>query len=422
MTHIAATPNPEGGLAAGAATGAMSSQSWPWKVCIFLLAATLLSYLDRQALSVVAPVVSKELNLDNAQLGLLLSAFFYTYSLMHIFAGWILDRFNIRITYGLFVALWSLAQMACGIATGFTGLFTARLFLGAFEAAGQTGAARIIARILPKKDRAFANGIMMSGGSLGAAIAPVLMIWLANTAGWRTGFAALGVVGIVWAALWIAWFRPPAHVLYGPRGEGSRVEADKWSTIFRNPQFWSCIAGAAFTVPIIHISSAWVPTYFVQEWKLPLGAALSGYLFVIYIGLDLGFIGGGALVRFFTRGTRTVAGARKLVLLISAVSMLSAAAVPLARSAPLAVACVFLLNMGRASWGAIFLSFNQDISPGRVGTIAGVMGCIGAFSGALLVWAVGVISRSAGFDIPFLIIGVLAALGTIPLMLTKWEE
>ena len=120
----------------------------PWLVCAVLLTATALSYLDRQALSVVAPLVREELELDNAQLGLLLSAFFYSYAAMHLFVGAILDRFNIRYVYGAFVACWSLAQAAAGLVRSFGGLFAARAALGVFEAAAQPGAARIIARLV----------------------------------------------------------------------------------------------------------------------------------------------------------------------------------------------------------------------------------------------------------------------------------
>src|SRR4051812_31168296 len=173
------------------AAAASVSGSWPWKVCVFLLFATGLSYLDRQALSIAAPLIRGELALDNAQLGVLLSAFLYSYSFMHLVVGWILDRFPLRVTYALFVTFWSLSQALAGLARGFGMLFSARLLLGGFEAAAQPGAARIIASILPQKDRSVANGLMMSGGSLGALIAPVLMIWLANTIGWRSGFAVL---------------------------------------------------------------------------------------------------------------------------------------------------------------------------------------------------------------------------------------
>jgi sugar phosphate permease len=395
---------------------------WPWKVCAFLLLATALSYLDRQALSIVAPVVSKELSLDNAQLGLLLSAFFYSYAIMHLFVGLLLDRYNIRVTYGLFVALWSLAQMLSGLAGGFASLFTARLLLGTFETAGQTGAARIISRILPGKDRALANGIMMSGGSLGAMIAGPLMIFMANSIGWRAGFIGLGVVGLVWSAAWLLWFRPPVSVLRGSINKDQPLaEEDRWRTILTNPKFWACVVGAAFTIPIIHISSAWIPTYFVQSWGLSLSAGFAAYLFFIYLGLDLGFMGGGAAVSYLIGRGWQVAQARKAVMAASALLMFSAALVPLAPSALSAVFLVFLLNMGRASWGAIFLAFNQDIAPARVGMIAGIMGCIGSLAGALLVWVIGIISKSAGFTIPFLMIAGLAVLGLFPVLFVRWE-
>ncbi len=392
---------------------------WPWKVCIFLLFATMLSYLDRQALSIVAPVIRGELKLDNARLGLLLSAFFYSYSLMHLVVGFVLDRFNMRVTYALFVAFWSLSQAAAGLARGFGALFTARVFLGGFEAAAQPGAARIIAAILPQKDRSLANGLMMSGGSLGAIIAPVLMIWLNNTIGWRYGFMILGSVGLLWALGWILWFRPPPTASVGA---GHGRPQDPWRVILRNPRFWSCAAGAAFAIPIIHISSAWIPTYFVQQWNMPLTAGLGLYLLFIYLGLDLGFLGGGAAVSLLIRRGCRVGQARKIVMTASALLMLAAAAVPWAPRAQWAVAMVFLLNLGRASWGANFLAFNQDIAPGRVGLMAGVMGSIGAFSGALLVWAIGVISKAAGFTIPFLMVGMLAVLGTLAILAVAWDR
>lgn len=398
------------------------SRWWPWKVCVFLLFATALSYVDRQALSIAAPLIRQELKLDNAQLGILLSAFLYSYAAMHLVVGWILDRFPVRVTYALFVLFWSLSQALAGLARGFGSLFGARVLLGGFEAAAQPGAARIIASIVPLKDRSMANGLMMSGGSMGAMIAPVLMIWLANTIGWRSGFVVLGGLGLVWALLWLLWFRPPAGVLAGSKPRDSAAPLrEPWSEILRSPKFWSCILGAMFGTPIIHITSAWVPTYFVQQWRLPVNAGLGVYLLIIYSGSDLGFLGGGAAVSCLVRRGYGVAAARKLVMSVSTLLMLAAAIVPFAPGAGWAVVLVFCLNAGRASWGANFLAFNQDIAPGRVGMMVGTMGFIGAFSGALLVWAIGVISKSAGYTIPFLLVGGLALLGLLPILPVSWE-
>lgn len=395
---------------------------WQWKLCGFLLMATALSYLDRQALSVVAPVVAGELQLDNEQLGRLLSAFFYSYAAMHIAVGWILDRYNIRVTYALFVALWSSSQILAGFARGFGELFACRLLLGAFETAGQTGAARIIARTLPPRERTFANGLMMSGGSIGAILAPVLMIFLANRYGWRFGFIVLGSLGLIWAAAWLAWFRPKSDVLQGTANRKTLTEADQIRVILRNRRFWACVAGAACTIPIIHISSSWMPTYFVQEWGLKVSGALSGYLFLVYAGLDIGFIGGGAAVSWLISRGWSVARARVRMMWISAAVMLAVALVPFAPSVGFAIAGIFLLNAGRACWGALFLAFNQDIAPGRVGLVAGTMGFIGSLMGALLVWLIGWVTKTRGFDGPFWMIAALVVAGTIPVALAGWEQ
>lgn len=395
---------------------------WQWKLCGFLLMATALSYLDRQALSVVAPVVAGELKLDNEQLGRLLSAFFYAYAAMHIAVGWILDRYNIRVTYGLFVALWSGSQILAGFARGFGELFACRLLLGAFETAGQTGAARIIARTLPARQRTFANGLMMSGGSIGAILAPVLMIFLANRYGWRFGFTVLGLLGLAWSAAWLFWFRPKPEVLQGTSNAATLTEADRIGTILRNRRFWACVAGAACTIPVIHISSAWMPTYFVQEWGLKVSGALSGYLFLIYAGLDIGFIGGGAAVSWLVSRGWSVARARVRMMWISAAVMLAIGLVPFAQSLGFAIAGIFLLNVGRACWGALFLAFNQDIAPGRVGLVAGIMGCIGSLMGALLVWLIGWVTKTRGYDGPFWMIAALVVAGTAPVALAGWEK
>ncbi len=100
---------------------------WPWKVCLFFLLATAMSYLDRQALSIAAPVIQQETHLDNARLGLLVSAFFYSYYFGHLAVRWVLDRFLTRVTYATFVGLWSISQAMGGLARGFGSLFAARL-------------------------------------------------------------------------------------------------------------------------------------------------------------------------------------------------------------------------------------------------------------------------------------------------------
>jgi MFS transporter, ACS family, hexuronate transporter len=400
---------------------AAKGHRWPWIVCVVLLFATLISYLDRQSFSVIAPVVRDELSLDNERLGVILSAFYLAYGIMHLFVGYFLDRYNIRWTYAAFVFLWSLAQMATGFARSFGTLYACRFGLGIFEAAGQTGAARIIARIIPKADRPLANGIMMSGGSLGAIIAPPLMIWLHHTIGWRLGFVVLGLVGLAWIVVWLIVFRPPPEVAGGAAAVAAAAPREPWSTVLRDRRFWACVGGAACGIPIIHVAGAWLPTYFVQTWGLGLRTDLALYLTVIYLAFDVSLIGSGLAISRAVRRGVPAGKARKRVLVVAGVLMGAAAGIFAAPSVGVAVGLMLLMNLGRAAFGSIFLSFNQEISPARVGTIAGIMGAIGSFAGSLLVYLIGQFSGSGGFGLPFVIIGSLGVLGTVSLLLVNWD-
>ncbi len=395
---------------------------WPWLVCFVLMFATLISYLDRQSFSVMGPVIQSELQIDNQRLGTILSAFYLSYGIMHLFVGWFLDRFDIRKTYAAFVALWSLAQMATGVVSGFAALYTCRFALGIFEAAGQTGAARIISRIIPVRDRTLANGIMMSGSSLGAVLAPVVMIYLNQTVGWRTGFIILGGIGLVWVAFWLLWFHPPAHVLGGRASKSDERSPTSWGVILRDPRFWSCTVGAAFTIPIIHISGAWLPTYFVQTWGLKLSTDLAVYLTAIYLAADVSLIASGLIVSNLVRRGCPSGRARKYILFVAGLLMVCVRFVFRAPTVLTAVTLVLLLNMGRAAYGSIFLSFNQEIAHGRVATIAGLMGAIGSFSGSLMVYLIGRFTTHTGFGVPFVVVAACALIGTVALLLPNWDR
>src|SRR5581483_12483588 len=159
--------------------------------------------MDRQTLSMAAPLIQKELSLDNARFGLLASAFFFTYGAMMGVTGWIMDRISIRWGYAATVLVWSLAGTFTGAANNFTQLFACRLLLGVGEAANWPAALRVVSRVVPSEKRPLANGIFNSGSSAGAVITPSLMIWLSTRWNWRIGFVAIGCLALVWVALWL---------------------------------------------------------------------------------------------------------------------------------------------------------------------------------------------------------------------------
>ena len=168
------------------------SQHQRWYICAFIFSATVLNYMDRQTLGIVAPLVQKEFNLDNTQLGLLFSAFYVTYGISVALIGEVIDRISIRVSYAAVVAWWSIATGLTALSAAFWQLFGFRMLLGVGEAGNWPATARLVSMYIPRNERTLANSIYMGGGSLGLVIVQPLLMWLSLQYGWRAGFVVIG--------------------------------------------------------------------------------------------------------------------------------------------------------------------------------------------------------------------------------------
>lgn len=398
-----------------------------WIACGFLFLATALTYMDRQTLAVVAPVIQHEFRLDNSQLGLLFSAFFYTYGIMQVAVGLILDRVNLRWGYALAVFSWSCVALLTGLTQAIWQLFACQLLLGAAEAANWPGAMRIISRTLPPEKRSLANGFFTSGSSIGALITPPLVVWISVRWGWRGAFVAVGLLGIIWVLSWLVVVRIPKDADGGkkPRESPEAVKQSpnemiaplevrsSWRQILTSRQFWGLIVASAFANPCLYFYTSWLPTYLVQQRGLSFSLQLGGTLVIPFLGLGLGYIFGGAAVLYLSRRKFGVAISRKLIMVVTAVQMLLAIAVPWAKTTAGAMALIFVVTMGLAAWQANYLSFVEEVSHKHVAGVSGVIGSAGAFSGALFVWLAGELSKGVHRFAP-----VFVALGIMPLVAT----
>jgi ACS family hexuronate transporter-like MFS transporter len=176
---------------------------WAWGVCWLMFASTALNYMDRQAMALVGTPIMREFKLDDAGLGWLFSAFFLTYAVFQVPAGYLADRWDVRRTYAGAVAWWSLAAVASSFSPSLGLLLGARALLGAGEAFNWPCALRVTSQILPPVDRSLGNGIFNSGAAVGAVVTPWIVTPLAQRYGWRTAFAVVGSLGFVWVAVWL---------------------------------------------------------------------------------------------------------------------------------------------------------------------------------------------------------------------------
>ena len=395
-----------------AALAPETHKTWKWTLCVFLFLATTLNYLDRQTISILAPILQKEMHLGNEALGWLFAVFYYSYTFSQFAVGLLLDRWNLRWLYGLSVIAWSLVAALTGMAAGFGTLVLFRLLLGVAESANWPGALRIIARALPPGERALGSGIFTSGTSIGALIAPSLILGITSVLGWRWAFVAVGSLGLFWFAGWL-WFtrRPGMAGIWKAPEESHTISIREQfgiiSSLLRNSQFWRVWIVAVLVNPCLYFNLNWLPTYFVQERGLsPDGVGF--VLTTIYVGLDLGYLACGATVMCLTRRGRSLQHAQRVVFISATTLVAFCVAVPLIHSLVGAVTALAVVNFGVAMWIATYLTLAQEVSQNHVSTAAGLLGGSGSLVGAFAMWGVGkVTQQTQSFTIPFL--GIVAA-------------
>jgi ACS family hexuronate transporter-like MFS transporter len=385
--------------------------------------------MDRQTLSMAAPLVQKELQLDNSRFGLLASAFFFTYGAMMGVSGWILDRVSIRWGYAACVTVWSLAGALTGAASNFSQLFACRLLLGVGEAANWPAALRVISRILPPEKRSFGNGLFNSGASVGAVITPPLMVYLSMRSGWRFAFVVIGLLGFLWVIGWLLVTRwmpsieEPAAVPGAPKpaADASGYTLNSWGEILKSGRFWGLIVSSITYNPCYYFYSTWLPTYFVQQRGISFGTELGRLMMVPYIGFGIGSMLGGLPVIWLSRRGWAVRRARKLIVSIGVLLMVPVFAVPHIKNMTAVLAVIFVMAVSLGAWISQYLSALQDVSERQVSSVSGIIGAFGAFAGALGMWGVGIITSKPGGFVPvFVALAIMPVVATLGIVVPRW--
>jgi ACS family hexuronate transporter-like MFS transporter len=382
-----------------------------------LLLATILNYLDRQTISILAPTLQHQMGLSNAHLGWLFAIFYYSYTLFQFAVGPVLDRFNLRWCFACAVMAWSLVVGLTGLASGFATLMVFRFLLGVTEAANWPAGLRVLVRTLPPQERTLGCGIFDGGAAVGALIAPVAIFALLGACGWRSVFFCLGLLGFFWAPIWLFVTRSPelSHVWTGVRTEAGGIEGllRVYRDFVRSPPFWWVLLVSVTVNPCFYFTVNWLPTYFVQARRLVPGNQLGGMLTVIFLALDIGNIGGGACTLWLARNF-SVETARRIVFLSATGLVAGCALVPFIGTAWGAVAALAAVNLGLGVWSSMYLTLAQEVSSVNVSTAAGTLSGFGSLVGAFAMWAVGRVTNSSGdFTIPMVSVTVAIVLAAI---------
>ena len=397
----------------------------PTKAWTLALAATLtmaVSYFDRQTLAVLAPTVTKELGISDTQYGFLVAAFSLAYLFGSPLAGLMIDRVGARRGLLGAVGLWTLVAALHALVPGFGVLFALRLGLGLAEAPSFPGASQVVQRALPPASRARGFGILFTGSSLGALIAPIAASKLAAAYGWRPAFLVTAIAGLLWIPIWILVTRDPQSrevldtgTLSDPeRSEAYREPAVQAAPAPPKPGFFETLGNPAVLRAAAVVLASAPLAGFVLNWSAKYLATaehvaqadMGKYLFIPPIIYDVGSIGFGHLASAHLK--RHGKPSKALFILAG----LMAASFPLVTVIHGPYAMVIIAGIALGGVAGLFTIFTADmmsrVSPNAVSTAGGITAAAQSLVYVIANPLVGaVIVATGSYTLPILVLPAL---------------
>ena len=304
-----------------------------WWIGALLFASTVINYVDRQTLSLLAPYLKVDYHWTNTDYANILIAFRVAYSMGQTVCGRLIDRIGTRRGLSLTVLWYSLVSIFTPLARGFYGFVTFRFLLGAAESANWPGATKAVSEWFPKRDRGLATALFDSGSSIGGAIAPFLVLAVYFRWGWRPAFVIPGLLGFVWLAVWRRAYQTPQEhpriseserqmILADAQDSGAKVTQPKprWAALLKLPQTWGTIVAKGLTDPVWFFVTEWFPIYLVAK-GIPLKSGLLA-IWVPFIASDLGNFFGGAASGYLIRRGWSLGAARKALVVFGGFGVL----------------------------------------------------------------------------------------------------
>lgn len=402
-----------------------------FRILAFIFVSVVINYMDRSNISVAASAISSELQLTSVQLGLIFSAFGWTYAALQIPGGILVDRFGPRVLYALSLILWSAATLLQGIIKGFTALLGLRLAIGAFEAPAYPANNRIVTSWFPDHERASAIAVYTSGQFLGLALLTPALTAIEHFAGWRGLFIITGLIGIVWGMIWYFIYYDPAkhpkvneaEINYIKKGgglvnTGSEKKSDAaakftWSNlrkVFSHRKLWGIYIGQFAVNSTLWFFLTWFPTYLVKYRGLNL--LTSGFLASVpFLAAFTGLLLSGFLSDFLIKKGVSVGVARKSPVIIGLLLSVSIIGANYVNSTALIILFMTIAFFGNG-FASISWVFVSTLAPKHlIGLTGGVFNFIGGLASIIVPIVIGFLVRDGSFTPALVFIGVLAFIG-----------
>jgi ACS family hexuronate transporter-like MFS transporter len=407
-----------------------------WWIGGLLFASTVINYLDRQTLSVLAPYLKIQYHWNNEDFALIVIAFRVAYSVGQTISGRIIDRVGTRKGLTFTVIWYSVAAMLTSFAGGLRSFAGFRFLLGAGESANWPAATKAVSEWFPKRERGWAVALFDSGSSIGGAIAPLLVIGLYKYfGGWRPAFVVTGTLGFLWLIVWrLLYFPPEVHprisetereMIMKDRREQALTETQPggragWKDLLRLPQTWGIIAARTMTDPVWFFITDWFAIYLVAKGINPELGLLA--FWIPFVAADLGNFFGGGMSSWLIRRGWSVLRARKAVVVFGGLGM--TLLIPTIFTSNLfALAGLFAVStFAYASFSTMALVLPSDLYRSEsVATVSGMSGTGAGIGTIISTYLIGYVSDRYSFE-PILITASLIPFAGMVLVLLLIRE
>lgn len=398
-----------------------------WYMIGLVTIGTVLGYLTRNAIAVAAPTLESQLHITTQQYSYIVAAYSACYTVMQPVAGYILDILGTKIGYAVFAIMWAIFCAATALAGSWGGLALARGAVGAAEAAMIPAGLKASSEWFPAKERSIAVGYFNVGSSIGAMIAPPLVVWAIVAHSWQMAFIITGVLSMIWALCWLVFYKHPkqqkklsdderAYILSGQEAHHQIDNGKKMSAgqILRNRQFWGIALPRFLAEPAWGTFNAWIPLFMFKVYGFNL-KEIAMFAWMPMLFADLGCIVGGYLPPLFQRlfGVNLIVS-RKLVVTMGAVLMIAPGTIGLFTSPYVAIGLLCVGGFAHQALSGALITLSSDVfGRNEVATANGLTGMAAWTASTMFALVVGALADTLGFSPLFAALAIFDLLGAV---------
>jgi ACS family hexuronate transporter-like MFS transporter len=397
-----------------------------WMISLLMLGA-IINYLTRSTLSVAAPTVLADLHISTQQYSWILGAFQGAIMLQPI-CGYVMDVIGLKLGFAIFAVAWSLISMAHGLAGSWTALFWLRGLLGLAEGSANPAGMKATSEWFPARERGLAGGVFNIGASFGSMLAPPLVAWAILSYNWQSAFVLTGALGLVWVALWLWFYHPPAkhpalsdeerqHILAGQeqylQGDGRRPSI---GGILAQHNFWGIALPRFLADPTWGTLTFWLPLYLTSVRHFDL-KQIALFAWLPFLAADVGCLTGGTIsLALQKRFGMSLINARRSAFTVGALLMVGVAFVGFVESPYVAIALLSLAGFAHQTLSVTVITMSSDLfKRNEVATVAGMAGTCGNAGVLLFSLLIGTLVSKIGYSPFFIGLAALDLLGAVVL-------